>query len=139
MRLINFLLLFGLILSFSSCNKDKALCKEARDRLSNQKFSGTIFLCNAQPPDMDFLDATATVLSVTEDEVSFLLVSDNGLIDTVLNFGIECRVPEEEAVLLFQNEEGHEHWQYNQSPDRVSFPFSYPNCLDNTHFEGLAE
>lgn len=147
MKSMNLIILSLLTLSLG-CNKEDenhcdaiemTICAEAIDRMSSQTFIGTIFLCNAQPPDMDFLDATATITAASFNSMSIHLVSDSSLIDTTLTYTISCEVVECDIPLVYiKDASGTEKGQYNQTPDRISFAFGYPNCINNTHFEGLS-
>lgn len=115
-------------------------CSLAFEKLSSESFSGTIYLCNAQPPEMDFLDASANVSAIDSNQISIHLKSEIELIDTILNFDINCLVVEKNSPLIFiRDNQGNELGQYNQDPDRISFGFGYENCLNNTHFEGFAD
>jgi hypothetical protein len=138
MKSINLLILFVIVLLIS-CKKNDQYCDEAMDEMSSQTFTGTIYLCNAQPPEMDFLEATASINSINSNLMSIHLVSDTSLIDTILTYIIDCEVVESDIPIVFIKDNlGSEQGQYNQSPDRISFAFSYPNCLNNSHFEGIA-
>ena len=105
----------------------------------SQTFTGTIYLCNAQPPYMDNIEATANVSSIGSGIVSIHLISDTTLIDTLLSYNINCQVVETDIpIIFFEDDSQNEKGQYNQTPDRISFSFNYQNCINNTHFEGLA-
>ena len=135
--------LLFLITIFFSCDPKKVstdYCEDAIYELSSQSFEGTIFLCNAQAPDMDFLKATATINSIYTNEISIHLKSDTSLIDTILKYKLDCKVVESTIpIVSIQNLLGNEVGHYNQGPDRISISFGFPNCLNNTHFEGYVE
>jgi hypothetical protein len=130
--------LLTLILNVS-CGNDQVHCDNATNNMISQTFDGTISLCNAQPPDSKYLGATATINSISSNQISIHLVSDSSFIDTILYYKIDCNVFESNipVIDLFDNS-GTEIGSYSQSPDRISFRFGYTNCLNNTSFEGHA-
>jgi hypothetical protein len=131
-----------LFLAFSSSCKDEEkedpqICEDAITELSSKSFRGTIFLCNAQPPDMDFLDASATIISLKPDQISIHLESDSVLIDTIFSFSYVCNLAEGNIPSVhlkdeFDNPKG----GYSHNHGHITFSFGYPNCLNNTHFRG---
>lgn len=127
-----------LITCLTSCDPDADLCAELISRIDNQQLRGTIFLCNAQPPDMMFLNGTATLHIISQDLIEIHLVSDTAMIDTTLAYEIDCMILETEAGIYLNSNDEHSG-AYNQYPDRIFFSFGFPNCLNNTGFEGYVQ
>lgn len=120
-----------------SCTKTPDYCADAIDELTTQTFDGTIYVCNGQP-NMEFLDATATINSISPSLISIHLVSDNALIDTTLDYSITCAVVESDIPSVYLHDgAGNARGQYSQTPDRISFYFDNSDCTNDTFFEGL--
>ena len=128
-----------LLLTGCDPEMDPDYCNDAFVEIQNTSFRGTIFLCNGQPPEMDFLDASATT-SLVNDQIAFHLTSDDSSIDYNLLYDYECTIVED-TIPLFKliDSLGQEKGAYNLFNNRVSFQFAYPNCENNTSFEGKAQ
>jgi hypothetical protein len=66
--------------------------------------------------------------------------------DTVLTYDIHCGIAEEiYPVITLTGESRHDDGYYSNSNFRedytafISFRFGFPNCLNNTGFEGLSK
>ncbi|MBK8700758.1 MAG: hypothetical protein IPN29_14945 [Saprospiraceae bacterium] len=128
------LALAGLLIS---CKGDPDYCQESYGAMTSQTFKGTIAICNAQPPDMAWYDATATISQHNSGEVVVHLKSDTTFLDTVLYFSNACVIYEATiAGIELKNALGEVRGQFSQGPDRVHFKFGYRHCQDNTAFEG---
>ena len=129
------------LLLFTSCDPEMNPdpCNDALQELQDFSFRGTILLCNGQPPEMDFLDAGATV-NMFNDQIEFHLTSDDSSIDYNLLYDYDCTIVED-TIPLFKliDSTGRERGAYNLLNNRVSFHFAYPNCEDNTSFQGMAQ
>jgi len=139
-RLLFFSILVVLVslLFFSCLREDIDSCEMFTERLPELEFTGVIFLCNAQPPLMDFINAKAKVTAINDDELEIRLVSDSTFIDSTLIYSFSCQVFEETipSIGLF-NENREDKGHINSGDYFLNFRFPYNQCINNTFFEGI--
>ncbi|MBD3635947.1 MAG: hypothetical protein HUJ25_01285 [Crocinitomicaceae bacterium] len=135
----NYVVYFILLTPLVSCNKDDEICDTALSELSSQQFDGTIYLCNGDANNAQWLDATANVTSYTAADITVHVASDSAFIDTTVTYSYNCDVVEDDIPLIYLLDgQGNEMGQYNKNPDRILLRFDHGNCQGNTHFEGQA-
>jgi len=122
----------------AECKDNDHSCANDRALFGTQIFDGMIYLCNAQPPDQLDLKGKAYIDLINDKDISIRVVSDTVLIDTILFFGTRCGLVEDSPVTFMLDSMGKDVGQYH-SQYNLAFAFGYPNCLENSFFEGLAE
>ena len=130
--------LFLVLFCFLSCKEEGRSCEEDRIVFGTQIFEGFIHLCNAIPASQKDLEGKATIELLTESSISVRLISDTTFLDTVLYFDIRCGLVEDMPLTFLVDSTGKDVGQYAWQTSLI-FSFGYPNCLNNSFFEGLAE
>jgi hypothetical protein len=146
----NFLFILLLTaLTLCSCKKDPDIdyCSPAIAAFkSYDRYEGTIYFCNAQPPQMAFIPGIVTTSFPDSTTLQIHLQADSIQWDTTLFFEINCVILEETHPNIFLKSHTTPYSGYfredNYREDytaSISFSFGFPNCLNNTRFEGLGK
>ena len=135
------ILTFLILLSCKNDPDPEIICAEAiAEFKKNTIYEGTISFCNAQPPLMSFIPGIATASFIGSDKIQIQLVADSISFDTTFFFDIECSIAEEVIPVITLdggtvNDEGY----YTGLNRSIWIHFGYPNCLNNTAFNGISK
>jgi hypothetical protein len=128
-----------------SCKKDNEpainYCEEGiAEFKKNLIYDGTIFFCNAQPPQMAFIPGRATAIFIGSDTIQIQLRADSIGFDTILDYKINCSIAEEIfPVITLDGSTVNNQGYYTDLNRSIWFSFGYPNCLNNTGFDGICK
>jgi len=133
----NSLIFLVFTLALITCKDEMQSCEDQRAKLGSQIFYGFIHLCNAQQPDQIDLKGKVNIDLLDEDNITIRMMSDSTYIDTIFYFATRCGLIEDSPTTFIVNSLENDIGQYNEQPDRLDFSFGYPNCLENSFFEGV--
>ncbi len=134
-----------------SCKKDPDpvidYCGDAIAEFKNHvTYEGLFSFCNAQPPLQSFIYGTVSTTILDSNTVIFNLRADSIDFDTSLQYDINCLLLEEVIPSIrltgqTANDKGwYSHGNFIKgNTGSIHINFGYPNCLNNTAFEGLSK
>jgi len=151
MNMKGILSLLVAVIYLVSCKKDPDpmidYCGDAIIEFKDHTvYEGLFSFCNAQPPLQSFIPGTASVIILDSNTVMFHLRADSINFDTALQFDINCFILENIFPSIHLsgqtvNDTGwYSHGNYIMgNTGLIAINFGYPDCLNNTRFEGLSK
>ena len=135
---------FFAFLFLLSCKKDPdpiVICEEGITEFKrNTIYEGTISFCNAQPPLMSFIPGIATATFIGSDSIQIQLVADSISFDTTFIYGFKCSIAEEVfPIITLDGSTSNDEGYYTDINRSIWIRFGYPNCLNNTAFDGISK
>ena len=145
------LCIIGATVCLVSCKKEPDpvidYCGDAITEFKQHiNYEGLFSFCNAQPPLQSFIPGNAIATFFDSNTVMIHFRADSISFDTTLFYNIHCTIHEKVIPSISldgqtENDTGH-FSNDNFIEDFTGFlhiNFGYPNCLNNTSFEGLSK
>lgn len=118
---------------------EKDYCTASIATIDAKKFRGTIYICNAQPPEMAFWPGEAEVSLVNDTAIQVYLQADAADFDTILHYALRCYIVEDSGTCIKIFDAANQEVGGYNDPLFIQFGFGYRGCLHNTFFEGMVD